>query len=212
MNRGTRACRYGTACRNPGCPFEHSYNPVAALPASSLGPCRYGTSCRRTDCKYLHAPQVPAYQNQYAPSNSLPLCRFGSSCYSPDCRFDHPQAQLGDSYDDAPEFTPEEEEFMDEILGMIEQEKMEREAGGGPDSDDERNIDEILNYIEQQPSQTVFESEYISQEEAEAEYNAMVAHEHNQQREVEGLYSGLNRLNIKGMSAAAKPFVPRSVS
>jgi len=205
MNRGARTCRYGSSCWNPSCTFDHA--PTTAAPPSNV--CRYGSGCLRQDCKYFHPTQT---SSQYAPpvnTQQQQICRFGASCFAQGCRYIHPQ-QLSDSHDDAPEFTPEEEEFMDEILDMIEQEQLARE-GGAQDSDDERNINEILDFIEQQPpsSQTVFESEFLLPEEAEREYKAMIAQE-RYQSDADTMLAGLNRMNIKGMSASAQPFVPRS--
>jgi len=216
MNRGGRACRYGEACRNPACPFDHTSQapptPLTQQMPSSV--CRYGTGCRRQDCKYIHpssSQNSPSY-SQYAPTTQSyqAPCRFGAECFTTGCRFSHPQ--LTDSYDDVPEFTPEEEEFMDEILDMIEQEQQTREVS--QDSDDERNINEILDFIEHQPSQqTVFESEYILPEEAEREHKAMMEHQqHQQDAPTDLMLAGMNRMNIKGMSATAQPFVPRSAT
>lgn len=126
----------------------------------------------------------------------------------------HPQTQhgLSDSIDDGPEFTPEEEEFMDEILDMIEQEQQARGEGVG--SDDERNIDEILDFIDQQhpgpqQNQTIFESEFLLPEEAEREFQAMVAQQQHQ-NDANSLLSSMNKMSIKGMSATAPAFVPRT--
>jgi len=99
---------------------------------------------------------------------------------------------------------------MDEILDMIEQEQQAR-GEGNVESDDERNINEILDFIEQQPgpqqNQTIFESEFLLPEEAEREYQAMIAQQH--QNDTNTLLSSMNKMNIKGMSATAPAFVPR---
>jgi len=212
MNRGARTCRYGSSCWNPSCPFEHTI-PVAApaLPGGTV--CRYGSGCLRQDCKYFHPTQNVA--THFAPPPSAQqqqLCRFGASCFAQGCRYLHPQ-QLSDPRDDTPEFTPEEEEFMDEILDMIEQEQIAREGESTQDSDDERNINEILDFIDQQQPQpqAVFESEFLLPEEAEREYKAMIAQE-QYQSDANTMLAGLNRMNIKGMSATAQPFVPRRSS
>lgn len=96
---------------------------------------------------------------------------------------------------------------MDEILDMIEQEQAAR--GGGVESDDERNINEILDFIDQQQPKTIFESEFLLPEEAEREYQAIVAQE-QLQRDADPILSSMNKMNIKGMSASAPAFVPRN--
>lgn len=69
-------------------------------------------------------------------------CRFGMGCTAPNCRFYH---------DDDEEFSPEEEERIDEILDMIEQEQRAREGGlGAGDEEDDQNLDEIFAYIQNQ--------------------------------------------------------------
>jgi uncharacterized membrane-anchored protein YjiN (DUF445 family) len=111
---------------------------------------------------------------------------------------------------------------MDEILHMIEQEKLVHQQDLQGDSDDERNIDEILSFIEgqkqnQQYLETVFESEYVLPEEAQADYEAIMMKEQQaqiqlqqDQQQDEEVMRSMNRLNLKAMSANAKPFVPKS--
>jgi len=79
---------------------------------------------------------------------------------------------------------------MDEILDMIEQEQLSRAGLGsssGGDEEDDKNIDEILAYInKQQPSPqqqqgAELESEYSLPEEADAEFEAMVRLQQQQQ-------------------------------
>jgi len=102
---------------------------------------------------------------------------------------------------------------MDEILDMIEQEQQAR-GEGAVESDDERNINEILDFIDQQQpgpqlNQTIFESEFLLPEDAEREYQAMIVHQQHQ-NDTNSLLSSMNKMNIKGMSAAAPAFVPRN--
>ena len=62
-------CRYGSACRTPGCRFQHP--PPAERPGTLER-----TSSRR--------------------SGEPVLCRYGSACRTPGCRFQHPQPVCSD--------------------------------------------------------------------------------------------------------------------
>jgi len=222
---GPRPCRYGSSCRNPTCSFDHT--PSISLPPSNMPAqnimCRYGPSCWRSDCKYSHEYQNSSsspYNQPYGVSPySAPtqqLCRFGAACFSSECRFAHPPPV--NNQPDV-EFTSEEEEFMDEILDMIEQEQKpnNNKSNGGIhkresyDEEDDKNIDEILDFIDQQGHQTVFETEYISPEDAEKEYKDMLEFD-AQRRAADSMLNGMAHMNIKGMNASAQPFVPRTSS
>jgi len=84
---------------------------------------------------------------------------------------------------------------MDEILDMIEQEQMAREGLGPGDEEDDKNIDEILAFINKQqppPSQQNnhegggglggSSDQYALPEEAEAEFEAMMQQQQQQQQ------------------------------
>jgi hypothetical protein len=198
------SCRFYFACgvqsstrtyithRNPTCAFSHD---VAATPAPSFGapapsfsapsssaqPCRYGASCKRFDCRFFHPTphqntphqntpyQQPVQQPPSMSSPSMTPCRFGMACTAPNCRFFH---------DDDEEFSPEEEERIDEILDMIEQEQRARDGGLGGDEEDDKNIDEIFAYIQNQQqassSQPTTMDDFSLPEGADEEYEAML--------------------------------------
>jgi hypothetical protein len=182
--------------------------PVITSTQGSSTLCRYGTGCRRTDCKFYHPNAQPQYQQPTYPQygqQQQQLCRFGDACFSQTCPYFHPNQQL--YKDNGPEFTREEEEFMDEILDMIEHEQ-QLALDGDQDSEDERNINEIYDFIDQHHSQTVFESEYLLPEEAERDYQAMMAH-HQQANDTNAVLDSMGKMSIKGMSATAPAFVPK---
>eukprot|EP00026_Physarum_polycephalum_P011189 Phypoly_transcript_11394.p1 GENE.Phypoly_transcript_11394~~Phypoly_transcript_11394.p1 ORF type:complete len:294 (+),score=61.86 Phypoly_transcript_11394:79-960(+) len=185
-----RPCRYGSACRNPTCSFSHD---VASAPSSfpahtssysaplssSAQPCRYGSSCKRFDCRFSHPTSLNSSYQQPAQqlpphmlSPSMTPCRFGLHCTAPNCRFFH---------DDDEEFSPEEEERIDEILDMIEQEQRARDGLGG-DEEDDKNIDEIFAYKknQQQAAQGNSSSaeDFSLPDDADEEYEAMMQQQH----------------------------------
>jgi hypothetical protein len=111
-------------------------------------------------------------------SPSMTPCRFGMNCTAPNCRFFH---------DDDEEFSPEEEERIDAILDMIEQEQRARDGLGG-DEEDDKNIDEIFAYMQnQQASQNNASSsnqtDFSLPEDADEEYEAMLQQQHQQHQQ-----------------------------
>jgi len=116
---------------------------------------------------------------------------------------------------------------MDEILDMIEHEQREREMKGGSQDDDEddKNIDEIMAFINKQQPPPQFgndlESEYVLPEEAEAEFEAMLAMQNQGMPEPvfmtpvyqpapNDLLDGMHKLSLKTLSAGSAPFIPRT--
>eukprot|EP01110_Echinostelium_bisporum_P012712 TRINITY_DN7597_c0_g1_i1.p1 TRINITY_DN7597_c0_g1~~TRINITY_DN7597_c0_g1_i1.p1 ORF type:complete len:215 (+),score=69.84 TRINITY_DN7597_c0_g1_i1:77-721(+) len=211
-----RVCRYGTGCRKPGCLFSHpTQSQTSSFGAPSYGsssygggsysssqPCRYGSSCNRSDCKFYHGG---AYNTYSAP----PPCRYGAECTYTNCMFSHESNYAGEP-------TDEEQQYMDEILDMIEQEQAQGQGFVG-DEEDDKNIDEIYRFINNQQKQG--ESDSSIPEGADEEFEAMMHQTYSQKQQpnqqsnsgtTDGLESSMSKLNVKGLSATSAPFVPKN--
>lgn len=53
---GRGACRYGSNCHRPNCPFDHQVGAGRGRGGGGggRGPCRYGDGCNRSDCWFSH--------------------------------------------------------------------------------------------------------------------------------------------------------------